>query len=163
MWELPRPGMELCLLHWQADSLPLSHQGSPPISLNMFHQGSFSPPPLPHDSFLSYFLSPFSSVCASWVAGCKPLRSFILQWKQLSNTNFPLVNAVCCCFFAKSCLTLATPWTGAHLAPLLMGYSRQEYWSGLPFPSQGDLSDLGIEPGSPALAAAKLVQSCPTP
>ena len=40
---------------------------------------------------------------------------------------------------AKSCLTLVTPWTVAHQAPLSMGFSRQEYWSGLPFPSPGDL------------------------
>ena len=51
----------------------------------------------------------------------------------------------------KSCLTLMTPWTVAHQAPLSMGFSRQEYLSGLPFPSPGDLSDPGIEPGSPAL------------
>ena len=52
---------------------------------------------------------------------------------------------------AKSCLTLATPWTVARQAPLSMGFSRQEYWSGLPFPSPGDLPDPGIEPGFPAL------------
>ena len=45
----------------------------------------------------------------------------------------------------------ATPWTIAHQAPLSMGFPRQEYWSGFPFPS-GDLPDLGIEPSSPALA-----------
>ena len=45
----------------------------------------------------------------------------------------------------------ATPWTVAHQAPPSMGFSRQEYWSGLPFPSPGDLPDAGIEPGSPAL------------
>ena len=44
-----------------------------------------------------------------------------------------------------------TPWTVAHQAPLSMGFSRQDYWSGLPFPSPGDLPDAGIEPGSPAL------------
>ena len=44
-----------------------------------------------------------------------------------------------------------TPWTVAHQAPLSMGFSRQEYWSGLPFPSPGDLPDPGIEPRSPAL------------
>ena len=38
---------------------------------------------------------------------------------------------------AKSCLTLVTPWTIAHQVPLSMGFSRQEYWSGLPFPSPG--------------------------
>ena len=44
-----------------------------------------------------------------------------------------------------------SPWTVAHQAPLSMGFSRQEYWSGLPFPSAGDLPNAGIEPGSPAL------------
>ena len=48
--------------------------------------------------------------------------------------------------------SLATPWTVAHQAPLSMGFSRQEYWSGLPFPSPGDLPDPGIKPGSPVLA-----------
>ena len=43
-------------------------------------------------------------------------------------------------------------WTVAHKAPLSMGFSRQEYRSGLPFPSPGDLPDPGIEPMSPALA-----------
>ena len=47
----------------------------------------------------------------------------------------------------------ATPRTVAHPAPLSMGYSRQEYWSGLPFPSPGDLPDPRIEPWSPALQA----------
>ena len=44
-----------------------------------------------------------------------------------------------------------TPWTVAYQAPLPMGFSKQEYWSGLPFPSPGDLPDPGIEPGSSAL------------
>ena len=51
------------------------------------------------------------------------------------------------------CLTLATPWTAAHQAPLSMGFSRQEYWSGLPFPSPGDLPNPGNERSSPALQA----------
>ena len=45
----------------------------------------------------------------------------------------------------------ATPWAAAYQAPLSMGFSRQEYWSGVPFPSPGDLPNPGIEPGSPAL------------
>ena len=45
----------------------------------------------------------------------------------------------------------ATPWIIVHLAPMSMEYSRQEYWSGLPFSSPGDLPDTGIEPRSPAL------------
>ena len=49
-----------------------------------------------------------------------------------------------------------TPWTAALQAPLSMGFSRQEYWSGLPFPSPGDLPDPGIEPISPVLQADSL-------
>ena len=49
-----------------------------------------------------------------------------------------------------------TPWTIAHHDPLFMGFSRQEYWSGLPFPSPRDLPNLGIEPGSPSLHAYSL-------
>ena len=47
----------------------------------------------------------------------------------------------------------AAPWTGAHHAPLSMEFSRKEYWSGLPFPSPGDLPRWGIEPGFPELQA----------
>ena len=47
----------------------------------------------------------------------------------------------------------ATPWTVAYQAPPSMEFSRQEYWSGLPFPSPGDLPDPEIEPGSPAFQA----------
>ena len=51
----------------------------------------------------------------------------------------------------------ATPWTVAYQAPPSMGFSRQECWSGLPFPSPGDLPDPGIEPGSPTLQADALL------
>ena len=50
-----------------------------------------------------------------------------------------------------------TPWTVAYQAPLSMGFSRQEYWSGLPFPSPGDIPKSGIEPWSPALQADALI------
>ena len=49
-----------------------------------------------------------------------------------------------------------TTWTGAHQAPLSMGFSRKEYWGGLPFPSLGDLPDSGIESRSPTLQADSL-------
>ena len=51
----------------------------------------------------------------------------------------------------------ATLWTVAHQAPLSMGFSRQEYWSRLPFPIPGDLPDPGIEPASPTLQADSLL------
>ena len=61
-----------------------------------------------------------------------------------------------------SCVRLfATAWTVAHQAPLSMGFSRQEYWSGLPFPSPGNLPNPGIEPRSPALQADALTSEPP--
>ena len=58
---------------------------------------------------------------------------------------------VCVCVCARACTQSAnseTPWTVACQAPLPMEFSRQEYWSGLPFPSPGDLSNPGIKPTS---------------
>ena len=55
----------------------------------------------------------------------------------------------------------ATPWTVAYQVPPSMGFSRQECWSGLPFPSPGDLPDPGIEPGSPALQTDALPSEPP--
>ena len=55
----------------------------------------------------------------------------------------------------------ATPWTIAYQPPLSVGFSRQEYWSGLPFPSPGDLPNPGTEPGSPALQADALPSEPP--
>ena len=55
----------------------------------------------------------------------------------------------------------ATPWTVAHQAPLSMGFSRQEYWSGLPFLSPGDLPDPGIESRSSTLQAHSLLSELP--
>ena len=54
-----------------------------------------------------------------------------------------------------------TPWTVAYQVPPSMGFSRQEYWSGLPFPSPGDLPDPGIEPGSLALQTDALPSEPP--
>ena len=55
----------------------------------------------------------------------------------------------------------ATLWTVAYQAVPSMGFSRQEYWSGLPFPSPGDLPDPGIKPRSPALEADALTSEPP--
>ena len=62
---------------------------------------------------------------------------------------------------AKSCQTLATPWTVACQAPLSVGFSRQSYWSGLPFLSPEALPDPGIEPRSPARQADSLLIELP--
>ena len=55
----------------------------------------------------------------------------------------------------------ATPWTVAYQAPPSNGFSRQEYWTGLPFPSPGDLPNPGIKPGSPTLEADALTSEPP--
>ena len=55
----------------------------------------------------------------------------------------------------------AIPWTVACQAPLSMEFSRQKYWTGLPFPSPGDLPDPGIEPRSPVLRADSLLSMPP--
>ena len=54
---------------------------------------------------------------------------------------------VCVCSVPQLRLILVSPWTAAHQAPPPMGFSRQDYWSGLPFPSPGDLPNQGIKPG----------------
>ena len=56
---------------------------------------------------------------------------------------------------------LATPWTVAYKGPLSMEFSRQEYWSGLPFSSPGDLRNPGIKPGSPTMQADALPSEPP--
>ena len=61
-----------------------------------------------------------------------------------------------------SCVRLfVTPWTVAYQAPPSRGFSRQESWSGLPFPSPGDLPNPGMEPGSPTLQADALSSEPP--
>ena len=82
--------------------------------------------------------------------------SFPLSWNKLSNYNYGGGGLV-----AMLCQILATPWTVACQVPLSVGFSRQEYWSGLPFPSPGDLPDPGIESRSPALQADSLPTELP--
>ena len=60
------------------------------------------------------------------------------------------------CYSLRCVLLFVTPWTIACQVPLSMGFSRQGYWSGLPFPSQGDLPNPGIKAGSPELQADAL-------
>ena len=62
------------------------------------------------------------------------------------------MNGFGCGLVTKSCSTLVTPWILGLQAPLSMGFPRQEYWSGLLFPSLADLLDPGIKPMFPALA-----------
>ena len=66
---------------------------------------------------------------------------------------------LCLCESLSRVQLFVTPWTVAHQASLSMGFSRQEYWSGLPFPSPEDLPHLGIQPQSPTLQADSLLLS----
>ena len=97
-----------------------------------------------------------------WLATRIPLTAWWEKWSPGLRLQWPLAFCLClsCTYLStssrdslvtKSYLTLATPWSIACQAPLSMGFSKQEYWSGLPFPSPGDLPDPGIEPRSPAL------------
>ena len=67
-----------------------------------------------------------------------------------------LCAGLCLCVNHSVMSDSATPWTVARQAPLSMGFSRQEYWSGLPCPHPGDLPDPGIEPRSLALQVDSL-------
>ena len=70
--------------------------------------------------------------------------------------SFYLLCVLCVCKSLSHVLLFATPWAVACQRPLSMGFSRQEYWSRLLFPSPGDLPDPGIEPMSPVLQAYSL-------
>ena len=91
-----------------------------------------------------------TSVLASVVTAVKKLRQVIMFSGKGFHYNRTLTILCNVCMLSHVRL-FVTPWTVAHQAPLSMGFSRQEYWSGLPFPSPGVLSDSGIEPTSPAL------------
>ena len=72
------------------------------------------------------------------------LRFARKQQKSVNQLSFNEKNGGGGGLVAKLCLTLETPWTGAHQAPLSLEFSRQEYWIGLPFPTPGDLPDPGM-------------------
>ena len=80
------------------------------------------------------------------------------HFKQILSNNRHLH---CCAKSLGRVWLFATPWTVASQAPLSMKFSRQEYWSGVPFPPPGDLPNPGMEPGSPALQADSLSAALP--
>ena len=82
---------------------------------------------------------------------CTELSRNILHLSSPQTVKADGIRSMCWCLVSKSCLTLCNPVDWAQQAPLSVGFSRQEYWSGLPFPPPGDLPDSGIEAVSPAL------------
>ena len=88
----------------------------------------------------------------------KKKKDFVVWWQVLKQDDTKVKVKV------KSLSRLqlfGTPWTVAYQAPPSMGFSRQEYWRGLPFPSPGDLPDPGIEPRSPTFQADALTSEPP--
>ena len=93
-------------------------------------------------------LSPCQAPCSAvWLFGWEVTGS------PEGGESGRLWDPLCCGLVTKLFVTLCDPMDIAHQAPLSMGFPRQEYWSGLPFPSPGDLSNSGIDPKSPALLA----------
>ena len=87
------------------------------------------------------------------------LQARTLEWVAISFSNAWKWKRKC---WLLSCVQLfVTPWTVVCQAPLSMGFSRQEYWSRLPFPSPGDLPNSGIESASPALQVNSLPSESP--
>ena len=84
---------------------------------------------------------------------CGPLISFLPSTPKLLATTDLFTVSMCGNEVAQSFRLFVTPRTVACQAPLSMGFSRQEYLRDLPFPSPGDLPNLGIKPGSPTLRA----------
>ena len=89
------------------------------------------------------------------------IKAKINKWDLIKehalNIALQLVDSVCVCVKSLQFVQLcATSWTAASQASLSMEFSRQEYWSGLPFPSPGDFPDPGMEPRSPSLQADSL-------
>ena len=120
----------------------VARQASPSVGLCRQEYWSGLPFPSPRD--LPNPGSNPSLLCFShWQADGKPSH-----WVRRPENHNLLLEPV----KLLSCVWLfATPWTVAYWAPPSMEFSRQVYWSGLPFPSPGDLPDPGIEPRSPAL------------
>ena len=96
------------------------------------------------------------------VSSLHPLLPLTVSTSLFPRTAFPLLpckkvhqyhllDSIRVVLFTQSCLTLCTPWTVAHQAPLSMGFTRQEYWRDLPFPSLEGLPDAEIEARSLAL------------
>ena len=108
-----------------------------------------------------HYLLEFAQTHAHWVSDTiQPSRP---RWPPSLPAFNLFQTSHCVCMLSCSVMSnsFATPQTVALQAPLSMGFSRQEYWSGLPFPSPGNLPDPGIKPTSPALQVGSLPLSHP--
>ena len=108
-----------------------------------------------HQAFLSFTISR-SLLKLIFIKSVMPSNHLVVPFSSCSSQQRSSRNPFDLVLVAQSYPLFVTPWTVAHQAPLSMRFSRQGYWSGVPFPSPGDLSNPGIEPGSPALQADSL-------
>ena len=81
------------------------------------------------------------------------MKIIVTRRKKIVNVSQTELLLIELLFMVSHVQLFATPWTVASQAPLSTGFPRQDYWSGLPFPSPGNLSDQGIELMSPTLAS----------
>ena len=113
--------------------------------------------------FTVEFQQPFNASAMQVQKRCSnfKIRLTVLS-KSPPKLQFNEINLQHCCLVAKSYPTLfVIPWTIALQAPLPMGFPKQEYWSGLPFPFPGDLLDPGVKSKSSALAGGFLTTELP--
>ena len=92
-----------------------------------------------------------------WIVNMRRMGEIWYILEGIESHDFERVSKMTLKWKSLSCVRLfSTPWTVAHQAPLSVEFSRQEYWSGLPFPSPGSLSDARIKPRPPVLQACLL-------
>ena len=151
-------GLNPCSLHWKERVLTTGPPGSPSFMYCYFK----CPVPIERHVPLkckelgSFSINSVQMVvkCTSscrWYSSLDPIENFsCLDVEVVDSTVYKIS---CCYLVAKLYLTLATPWTVAHQAPLSMGFLRQEYCSGLPFPSPRDLPNPEIQPVFPVSPA----------
>ena len=115
---------------------------------------------LKHNIYIAHNVLPaVPCICRiqkKWSLLSPPLRKWQADEEDKTEKSRKMVVVLVGGLVAKSCPTLATPLTAVHQAPLSMRFPRQEYWSGLLFPSSGTLSDPGIKPMSLALQTESL-------
>ena len=135
---------------WASASSPLQHLGGPPLSTapeHPFPRTGRANSPTQH-AHLPATAQPASSTpktCVSLLLKRRPPKRLFLCRKPSASED--------CCAVLSCARLFETLWNVAYQAPLSMEFSRQEYWSRLPFPPPGDLTDPGIEPASRYIAS----------
>ena len=146
MWHLPGSGMELRFLQWQADSLPLSHHESPKVYIVLAEFGAHWRRSTKNTQWVHLAAAAAAKSLQSCLTLCDPIDGSppgspvpgILQARTLEWVAISFSDAWKWKVKGKSLSRvwlLATPWTAAYQAFPSMGFSRQEYWSGVPLPS----------------------------